>query len=830
MLKNMFLIALRNAVRHKQFTFLNTVGLSIGLTACLLIALYVQDEYKYDKHFQDADRIYRVNMPQIWGDWEEEFSSTGPNVAIALAEDLPEFEQVTRIHEPDADYLSYDRPDGTKLQFDEQDFFVADTNFFEVFSFEFLKGDPKTAFERPGQLVITEETAMRYFGDEEPIGKTIHIDRGESSGDLIVSGVIRNIPSHSHIQFDLIATMYTIPYIEARQWTWIWTTFGTYAKVKPGVDIAALQSKMQDIPAKWGEVTAQRVFQQSWEEYIGEKDWFLHLQPLAEAYVKTPPSGNRFGPSGNLQYIQIFSSVGFLVLILSCVNFMNLSTARSSNRAKEVGIRKVLGSERTQLIRQFIFESILYVFVSTIFAIVLAEFFMGSFNAISGKELSLYQELQNPMNVLGLIGFILVMGTLSGSYPAFYLSSFKPITILKGKSMQGFRAKRVRNGLVFFQFTMSIALILCTIFVQKQLNYTANYDLGFDKSNILQIENVEILGDNAKALRNSLAEINVVEQVAVSNLTPPFIFSEDKYLADEPSAEIVTLKSNNIDEDYAELMGFEFIWGRNFDKTRPKDKYAAVINSSAMEALGWTMEDFESGEKVRNITFPWDKELKFEIIGIVKDFNYNSLKYTIDPLMMLHEQNDRVWSNGSKVISLRLQANAIQNKADLDNLISQVESEFDALSNGGLFEYSFLDRDFEATFRNEQKMGEVLNIFTIMAITIACLGLFGLASFTAEERKKELGVRKVLGASVSRLVYNFSSEFSVLIVVSIFVSAPLAYFFISDWLSDFAYQTPISWWVFVIAGATALLISWLTIGYQSFRSALQNPTEVLRDE
>ena len=245
MLKNMFKIAIRNAARHKQFTFLNIVGLSIGLTACLLIGLYVQDEYKFDKHYKDLDRIYRVNMPMIWGDWEEEFSSTGPNVAIAMQEDLPEFEQVTRLHEPDADYLSYDRPDGTRLQFDERDFFVADTNFFEVFSFQFIKGDPKTAFKRPGQLVITEETAQRYFGDDEPIGKTIHIERGESAGDLLVSGVIKDIPIHSHIQFDMIATMYTIPYIEGRQWTWIWTTFGTYGKVRPGVDIASLQAKMQ---------------------------------------------------------------------------------------------------------------------------------------------------------------------------------------------------------------------------------------------------------------------------------------------------------------------------------------------------------------------------------------------------------------------------------------------------------------------------------------------------------------------------------------------------------------------------------------------------------
>lgn len=826
----MFKIALRNAARHKQFTFLNIVGLSIGLTACLLIGLYVQDEYKFDNHYKDLDSIYRVNMPMIWGDWEEEFSSTGPNVAIAMREDLPEFEQVTRIHEPEADYLSYDKPDGTRIQFDERDFFVADTNFFKVFSFEFIKGDPSTAFQRPGQLVITEATAQRYFGDDEAIGKTIHIDGGESAGDLLVSGVIKDIPINSHIQFDMIATMYTIPYIEGRQWTWIWTTFGTYAKVRPGVDIDALETKMQELPAKWGETTAQRIFQQSWEEYIGEKDWFLNLQPMSEAYIHTPPSGNRFGPAGNFQYIQIFSAVGILVLILSCVNFMNLSTARSANRAKEVGIRKVLGSERSQLIGQFIFESVLYVLISTIFAIVISEFVMGGFNAISGKELSLYQELQNPITIFGLVGFVLTMGIMAGSYPAFYLSSFMPISILKGKSIQGFKAKKVRNTLVFFQFTMSIALILCTVFVQKQLNYTANYNLGFNKDNILQIENIEILGNDANAFKNAISELKEVAVVAESGLTPPFISDEDKYVADEPEAELITLKRNRIDEAYLPMLGVDFIWGRNFDKTRPQDQNSAIINEAALEELGWTLADFESGEKVRSITMPWNKELKFEVIGVVRDFNYNSLKYDIDPLFMIHEKDNRIWDSGSRVLSLRLEENTIANSAELTSLINQVQNEFDALSNGGLFEYSFLDRDFESTFRNEQKMSEVLNIFTIMAITIACLGLFGLASFTAEQKKKELGVRKVLGASVARLVYNFGSEFSLLIILAVIVASPLAYLFITNWLSDFAYKTPISWWVFAVSGATALGIAWFTIGYQSFKSAMVNPAEVLRDE
>lgn len=645
MFPNMFKIAWRNALRQKQFTFLNITGLSIGITACLLVALYVFDDYKYDKFFEDSDRIYRVHMPMIWGDWADEFSSTGPNLGIALSQDIPEFEQVTRLHDPVADFLSVVDAEGKKTEFEESRFFVADTNFFDVFSFEFVAGNPETAFKSPGQVILTEETALRYFKGEDPIGKTISIDRGESKGNLIVSGIIEDIPEHSHIQFDMLATMYTVPFIEQRQWSWIWTTFGTYGKVEPGVNLEALEAKMQSIPAKWGEVTANRVFEQSWEQYLGEKEWFLKLQPLDEAYIHAPPSGNRFGPSANIQYIRVFVSVGILILILSSVNFMNLSTARSTKRAKEVGIGKVLGSEKKHLVGQFIFESILYVLISTLLAIVLTEFSLDSFNTITNKNLSLYTELLRLENQAILLTFIVVLGFIAGSYPAFYLSSFKPISVLKGISLGGLKAKGVRNFLVFVQFTLSIALILCTAFVQKQLQYTANHELGFDKSNILQIENIYLLGTNADAFKNAVASISGVEEVAFSELTPPFIYNEDKYLANEPEAEAITLKSNWVDENYVDFLDLKMVWGRMFEKSRPNDQNAIVINRSAMKSLGWSLDDFTTDNKIREITFPWDNEATMPVVGIVEDFNYNSLKFEIDPLVLIREDNEHVWSD-----------------------------------------------------------------------------------------------------------------------------------------------------------------------------------------
>ena len=830
MLSNMFTIAWRNATRHKQFTILNILGLSLGITACLLIGLYIQNELRYDQHFENKENIYRINQSAIWGDWNEDFSSTAPNVAIAMREDLPEFEEVTRMHAPGEQFFSYKNPNGDPKSFKEGKFFLADSNFFDIFSFEFLLGDPDQSFQAPGNLILTEETAQRYFGEEDPIGKVIDITQGENQGALMVTGVVKNIPKHSHIQFDMLATMYTFSHIKSREWTWIWTTFVTYGKLKPNVDLAALNAKLQLLPPKWSATTMKRVFSQSYDEFIGDNTWHLTMQPLTEAYLFSPPTGNRVGPAGSIQYVQIFGAVGILILLLSSINFMNLSTARSSNRAKEVGIRKVLGSGKRQLVAQFIFESVLFVFISTVVAVIVTELSLDSFNQIANKELTLYSQLNSPILLGGLVTFIIGLGILSGSYPAFYLSSFQPIKILKGKMTSGFKGKQVRNALVVFQFTISIALILSTLFVQKQLNYTANFELGFEKENLLQIHNVEVLGSETQTLK-SIAERNPsVLMSGISDLTPPNVYNEDKYKAFGPDKDIISLNRMLIDDNYLNLINPQFLLGRNFDKSRPADKSGVIINQAALKALGWSATTTDLSDKF--IVFPWSEEMKFKVIGVVEDFNFNSLRSEILPLILMHEdnQNDNVWDAGVRTLSLKLNPEAVSTTAGMSALIKSIEQEIKKINEGAPFEYSFLDEDFGATFRSEQRLGSVLRILTIMAVVIASLGLFGLAAFSAEQRKKELGVRKVLGASVRKLVFIFTSEFTVLIIISIVLASPLAYLFVQQWLTDFAYKTPIELWVFMVAGISAVLISWLTIGFQSLRAANQNPVDVLRDE
>jgi putative ABC transport system permease protein len=830
----MLTITWRNAIRHKQFTLLNLLGLSIGITASLLIGLFVMNELTYDNFHAKGDRIYRINQPMIWGDWAEQFASTGPNLAIALRADVPEFEEVTRLHSPGQHVVTYQVDGGNQASFREDKVFVAEENFFDIFSYPIVKGNSQTALLNPLSVVITEGIAKKYFGDEEPIGKTLNIQQSAvERRSFIVTAVTSNPPRNSHIQYDMLVSMSSYPNIKKREHQWIWTTFGTYGLVRQGTDIAKLETKIQQIPPKWAEVETQRVFGKSFDDYVQGKKWTLYMEPIEEAYINSSFTDNRFGPSGNYVYVQIFGAVGILILLLSSINFMNLSTARSANRAKEVGIRKTLGSSKRSLVQQFIFESVIFVLVSTIFAMVITEVSLSAFNSLANTELSLYSQLTNPLFSIVIIGFILLLGIAAGSYPAFYLSSFRPTEVLKGKLGSGFKGKKIRNGLVVFQFTMTIALIISALFVQKQLNYASKADLGFDKNNILQIHNMEWLSDQNKETFQTVLRSNpAFEKIGLSDYVPPEIWGEDKYKAFNVEMNPITLNRLRSTEDYMNLLDLELIAGRTFDKTRGAEKYKIILNETAVKDLGWGSSDqFDKDSPIgKHVTFPNSEEALFEVIGVVKNFNFNSVRYEIGPLMIIHEENEKMWESGSDFISIRFNKNLIKDSNDLSEAIKVVENNLKEVNSNVPFEYSFMDKDFEAYFRSEQQMGSVLNVFTIMAMSIACLGLFGLAAFSAEQRKKELGVRKVLGAPMYRLVIMFTSEFTILIVIAFLIASPIAYYFVQEWLADFAYKTGIDLWTFMIVAAASLSIAWFTIGFQSIKAARQNPVDVLRDE
>ncbi|MDN5202456.1 ABC transporter permease [Fulvivirgaceae bacterium BMA10] len=839
MIRSMFKIAWLSAIRQKQFTVLNILGLTLGIATSLIIGLYIHHETTYDSFHTYETRIYRINQSSIWYDWNDQYASTGPNVAVALREDVPEFEEVTRILKiagQGGQTIRHRSNQKKNKLFIEQRYFAAEENFFNIFSFEFLQGDPKTALKAPSGMVITEETAKRYFGQEEVMGKTLEVKQGDGSWKTFtISGILANVPKRSHLQFDILVSLNSIKErLQEHEWRWVWTAFSTYGLVKEGTDIQTLTEKIQSIPPKWAATTTKRIFNQTFDEFTAGKPWRLYLQPLREIYLSETPDQHYFGPTGSPQFVQIFGAIGVLVLVLSCINFMNLSTARSSNRAKEVGIRKVMGSERKTLIKQFIFESILFVGAGTLCAVLLVQFSLKGFNALAEKQLTLMPYLTDPI-FLGIIGsFVLLLGFVSGSYPALYLSSFKPIQVLKGKMSAGFKGKGIRNSLVIFQFTISIALIICSFFVQKQLTYTSSLDLGIDKDNILQIHHIEQLGFDTEIIKTKLAANPAFSQIGKSFAIPPNIWDGERYRASGPESPVVDISNFRAEGDYLNLLGAEFVAGRNFDPERINDKYGVILNEEAVKVLGWgTRETYDTNSPIGKFVIQaFDNEEKMEVIGVVKDFNFNSVKEKIGPLMVIHHQND-LWYNygrGRSYLSLQLNSEVVKNTSDLQSVLDQVRDEIRQIDPSVPFSYSFMDQEFESTFRSEQRMGTILNLFTAMAVIIACLGLFGLAAFSAEQRMKELGIRKVLGAGTSALLVLFSSEFTRLIFIAILLASPMAYFLVDTWLTNFAYRTPIDLWVFMLAAFSALVIALVAIGYQSLKAACQNPVEILKDE
>ena len=832
----MFKVAWRNALRQKQFTFLNILGLSVGIATCTVIGLYVYTEMTYDTFHKKGERIYRINQPMIWGSWDEQFASTGPNVAIALKEDAPGFEALTRLLSLGEQVV---KADGDPKEFSvrtEDRCYAADPNFFYIFSFNFIEGNPATALQAPNTMVVTKATAQRYFGGLDPIGKTLDVKQSDNTWKAYsITGVTENVPTKSHIQYDMLVSMSSFDKeLDEGGWKWIWTAFSTYGLVKEGVDINALLAQVQTIPPKWAAATTERIFHQSFAEYTRGKPWTLYLQPLRSIYLSGSPGHHRFGPTGNPQVVTVFASIGILVLALCCINFMNLSTACSSRRAKEVGIRKVMGSQRGTLMWQFVFESILFVLVSTAIGLLMAQLLLPYFNIIAMKQLSLAPHLANPAFILCLVLFVLVLGTLAGSYPAWYLSAFQPIEVLKGKMRAGMKGKKFRNGLIVFQFTISIALIICSFFVQKQLSYTSSLDLGFDKDNILQVHYIEQFDLDPEILKEKLSAIPAVAAVGISYGLPPNFWDGDRYRPDNRANPPVYISNIRADEDYIDLLELKFVSGHNFEKASTVDRNGVILNESAVKALGWSDAFAHDPNSILGKTTvqAFSPEASLEVIGVVKDFNFHSTKLNIEPLMIIHPDNDLFWYHGSgaSYLSLRLNGAAMGNGEGLAKVIDKVKTALASLDESVPFKFSFMDEEFENTFLTESRMGIILNIFTGMALGIACLGLFGLAAFSAEQRTKEMGIRKVLGAKVAQLVLLFSSEFTKLVVVAVLVGSPVAFFLVNSWLNGFAYRTPIDIWVFAIAIATALGIAWATIAYQALTAANKNPAKTLKEE
>ncbi|MFZ6010874.1 MAG: ABC transporter permease [Bacteroidota bacterium] len=831
---NMLKIFWRNALKQKQFSILNVLGLTLGISTTLIIGLYVHDETSYDTFHQNGERIYRVNQPMIWGDWNEQFASTGPGVAEALKTDIADFEEVTRILSIGERTVRITASE-KQVVYTEKKIFFADDNFLRVFQFPLEIGNKATLLKNPNALALTTSTAQRYFGSSEnAMGKVIEVKQNDGTYiAYTVNGILSDLPARSHLQIDMLGSVSSISDMKDNSWKWIWTGFSTYVLLQPGTNVADLENRIQALPQKWAARTTKDIFNQSFEEFTAGKKWTLYLQPVRNIYLASTPNYHRFGPTGNPQFVMIFGVIGILVLTLSCINFMNLSTARSSGRAKEVGVRKVLGSQKRTLMWQFVIESAMYVAVGTFLSIIVVELSLSAFNSFADRHLTLLPHFTKPFFILGIPAFILILGAAAGSYPAFYLSAFRPAEVLKGKLRAGLRNAGIRNGLVVFQFTVSIALIICTFFVHKQLSYTRNMDVGMMKDNILQLHNVEQLGNNAGVLKEKIRTNPAFEEVALSHSVPPYVWEGDRYRA-ENSDEVLDLSYMRIDEHYLPLLEAEFIAGRNFDQANASDKYKVIINEEAARILGFgTRDSWENNSPVSKfIVQSFDAEEKFEVIGVVRNFNFNSVRQKILPLLIMHENNDLHWSHGQgrKYLSMRINPASVRDGNDLQLIIDDVKKSMTEIDPSIIFQFSFMNDEFDNSFKAEQKLSVILNVFTSLATIIACLGLFGLSAYSAEQRKKELGIRKLHGASIRGLIFVFSRQFTTLVGIGILLASPIAYFVTDFWLSDFAYRTPINLWVFATAGAGAMTVAILTVGYQSIIAARNNPVDILRSE
>jgi len=807
MFTNYFKIAFRNLWRNKAFSAINIFGLAIGLAVCLLITLFVVDELSYDKYNLNADRIYRANsdFKVNGGDFKDR--ETPAPMASVLMKEYPQIEQATRLKNNGKTLVKK----GNETLAEDGSFY-GDVNLFKVFTLSIIAGDPKTALAQPHSLVISEYIARKYFNTTDVIGKTLHLD---NTDDYKITAVIKNTPHQAHLHFNLIKAMSGLP--SSNNTEWLNVNYLTYILVRQGITQQDLDGYLKQVTKKYADPELTQAIHSSIADLEGKGDHFRFVTiPITKIHLYSTLTQEQ-EPSGNVQYVYIFIIIAVFILLVACVNFMNLSTARSAGRAREVGVRKVLGSNRGTLICQFLIESTLTSFIALSIALFIAALLLPYFNQLSGRQITL-DLLATIWLAPCLLAVTVFIGLMAGLYPAFFMSAFQPIAALKGKLASGFKGSWLRNSLVVFQFATVIMLIVGTLVIYNQLNYIRNKKLGYNREQVLVLQNTASLYLHAKSFKQDVLKLAGVQSGTISSFLPTSIntntegYSKD---ATNSPGQFTAINTWYIDEDYILVLGMKMLKGRNFSKEILTDSTAVIVNETAANLLGF--RDPINKKIFRGLA---DNHLKLNVIGVVKDFNAGSLRSKIEPLIM--RLGDDRGSMEFRVSTKKLPA-----------LISQIEKLYhlaDASMAGQPFSYSFMDDDFNHIYQDEQNTGKIFMSFAFFAILIACLGLFGLVTYAAEQRTKEIGVRKVLGARVSSIVCMLSADFLKLVVIAAIIAFPIAWYGMNSWLQGFAYREPISWWVFIIAGILAVVITLITVSFRAVKAALMNPVTSLRAE
>ncbi|MEJ0054541.1 MAG: ABC transporter permease [Bacteroidota bacterium] len=817
MLRNYMTIALRNLRKHSFYTFINVMGLAVSIASCLLIVLYITNELNFDNHHLAADRIYRVDTEVKFGGNHLRMATSPGPLAETLKAEYPEVENAGRLWSMGSMLIKR-----TDQNIKENDVILADSSILNVFTIPFIQGNPKGALSQPYSMIISQRTAEKYFPNENPVGQSLVVENKDS---YKITGVYENMPPTSHFNYEIILSLISEPYHKNPQW--LSSNFNTYIKLRQGADYKSLNAKLPAMVDKYGGPEAKAAFgadftMEKFRAGGNKLEWTL--RPLKDIHLYSDLTAE-LGVNSDITYIYLFGAIALFILAIACINFMNLSTARSANRAKEVGIRKVMGSLRSHLVRQFLSESILLSVFSFLVAMALAWMILPSFNALAGKQL--FIPFATGSFWLVVIPSAVIIGIFAGIYPSFFLSSFRPVNVLKGNVSLGMKSGTVRSSLVVFQFSISILLIIGTIAVNRQLGFIQNKKIGFNKDQIIVIKDAYGMGNQLQSFKEEMLQDNRILSGTISGFLPVSNTnrSDNSHWPEgkQPTGDnLVALQSWRVDYDYVKTLGIKIKEGRDFSNEFSSDSTGVILNETAAKMFGYEKDPIGKkisrfGDGVDPGGFDPNKTKNFKIIGIVEDFHFESLKQNITPLALFLDKS-------VGLISFRFEA---KNSKDV---IESMEKTWKAMAPGVPFSYSFLDEDFGNMYSAEQRLGKIFTVFAGLAILIACLGLFALTSFTAEQRTKEIGIRKVLGASVSSIVLLLSKEFGKLIIIAFVLAAPLAWYGVEWWLKSYTYKADIGILVYLIAGISAFLVAWLTMSFQSFKAASNNPVKSLRSE
>lgn len=821
--------ALRNIRRDGIYSLIKIGGLALGLGTSLILLLYVKYQFSFDKQHPDVERMYRINMTHIWRPGGGIFHSTGPAVAFALREEFPEIEEIVRINTPGALTIRHTTDAGETRAFNEQfdNVFAADSNFFSFFNFPLREGNPKTALVGANKVVLSPDAATKFFGNEPALGKQLQIGEDgqvtdvDANGRILVevTGVTEEQPGNMHFNFDYLLSMETNPAVKQFEWSWIWTQVVTYVKLRPGTDIAAMEAKLKNFGDRHAPATF-KMLGMDYEEFLREKgSWSLYLQPVSDIHLYSgSPSdpmaiGNRLGRTGDIRYVIILGSVGVFILLIAVVNFINLSTARAANRSKEVGVKKALGVTRASLIYQFQLEHIFITFIAMALGLGVMEILRLALIPL-GIEVPMAQFSFFWFAVITLT-FALVTGFLAGLYPSFYLTAFRPAEVLKGKVASGFKSSRIRNSLVVFQFAISIALMAGTLIVFEQINYFMNADLGFEKENLLVIDRASRLGEQLESFRNEIRKYPGVIDAAVSS---DLGFGAEDIFSTEGDDRKFTLAQYKIDEHFLQTTQIPLVSGRGFDEDNPADEFHLVINEAAAKVLGWTPEEAIG----RKIVYGDPGVGARPVVGVVRDAHFQGMRENVEPVVFYHLKA-RVWGY-QRLLLVRYRAE------ELPGLLARIEGRWNELAHATPLEYSFYEDDLIRMHSREQKMGDLFTIFTAISVVIAVVGLVGLVAYSAEQRKKEIGVRKVFGASFLRIFVMMNMQYFKLMAIALLIATPLTWYLMHEWLQNYAHRIDITPGAFVITGIVEIALAFLCVGFIALRAASLNPAKVLKDE